>query len=94
MCFKLTEETSGKPLSPADFAEKAIQERLKMIAPYISKWPQAIAIQSLPPNVPKSLATLLTMVDDICYYAGDRSVDVSYSSDCQNDKYYTAVCNF
>lgn len=51
-----------------------------MIVPYLSRWPQAIAIMSLPPNVANSLATLLTMVDDICYYAGDRSVDVSNSS--------------
>lgn len=55
----------------------AVQERLKMIVPYKSKWPQALGIMSLPPNVPNALAALLTMVDDICYYAGDRSVDVS-----------------
>lgn len=71
-------ETQDKPIPPADFAERAIQQRLKMIAPYIGKWPQAIAIMSLPPNVPNSLATLLTMVDDICYYAGDRSVDYNW----------------
>lgn len=47
-----------------------------MIVPYKPKWPQAIAIMSLPPNVPTTLANLLTLVDDICYYAGDRSVDV------------------
>jgi hypothetical protein len=51
-----------------------------MIIPYIGKWPQALAIMSLPPNVPPALANLLTLVDDICYYAGDRSVDVSYSN--------------
>jgi hypothetical protein len=51
-----------------------------MIIPYISKWPQALMIMSLPPNVPPALANLLTLVDDICYFAGDRSVDVSYSS--------------
>jgi rpsU-divergently transcribed protein len=49
-----------------------------MIIPYISKWPQALAIMTLPANVPPALANLLTLVDDICYYAGDRSVDVSY----------------
>lgn len=64
-------------MSPGDFTEKAIQARLKMLIPYIHKWPQAIAIMSLPPNVPNALAALLAMVDDICYYAGDRSVDVS-----------------
>ncbi|KAJ8936126.1 hypothetical protein NQ318_022208 [Aromia moschata] len=71
-------EAGDKPNSPAEFAEQAIQTRLKMIIPYISKWPQAIAIMSLPPNVPNALATLLTMVDDICYYAGDRSVDFNW----------------
>lgn len=64
-------------MPPGEFAEKAIEARIKMIIPYLCKWPQAIAIMSLPPNVPNALATLLTMVDDICYYAGDRSVDVS-----------------
>lgn len=64
------------PITPGEFVEVAIQERLKMLVPYIHKWPQAIAIMSLPPNVPNALAALLAMVDDICYYAGDRSVDV------------------
>lgn len=64
-------------MAPGEFVEKAVQERLRMIIPYKSKWPQALGIMSLPPNVPNALAALLTMVDDICYYAGDRSVDVS-----------------
>lgn len=63
-------------LPPAEFVERAMKERLQMLIPYLSRWPQAIAIMSLPPNVPNALATLLTMVDDICFYAGDRSVDV------------------
>lgn len=48
-----------------------------MIIPYESKWTQAIAIMSMPQNVPATLANLMTLADDICYYAGDRSVDVS-----------------
>jgi ubiquinone biosynthesis protein COQ9 len=51
-----------------------------MIIPYINKWPQALGIMSLPANAPSALANLLTLVDDICYYAGDRSVDVSHSN--------------
>ncbi|XP_050311612.1 ubiquinone biosynthesis protein COQ9, mitochondrial [Anthonomus grandis grandis] len=65
-------------MTPGRFVELAIQERLKMLVPYRGKWAQAIAIMSLPPNVPQALATLLTMVDDICYYAGDRSVDFNW----------------
>lgn len=54
----------------------AVETRLRMVIPYKKTWPQALALMTLPPNVPKSLANLLTLVDDICYYAGDRSVDV------------------
>lgn len=58
-------------------ARDAVEARLRMLTPYTKTWPQAIAIMSLPPNVPVALANLLTLVDDICYYVGDRSVDVS-----------------
>lgn len=77
--FQLDKKQQTAPLAPAQFVEEALKHRLHMIIPYLSKWPQAIAIMSLPPNVPQALATLLTFVDDICYYAGDRSVDVIIS---------------
>lgn len=64
--------------SPKDFAIKAIQLRLEMIIPYKETWPQALAIMTLPQNVQTSLAQLLTLVDDICYCAGDRSVDIGW----------------
>ena len=56
----------------------AVETRLRMVIPYKKTWPQALALMTLPPNVPKSLANLLTLVDDICYYAGDRSVDINW----------------
>lgn len=64
--------------NPRDFAIRAIRLRLEMIIPYKDSWPQAIAIMTLPQNVPNSLAQLLTLVDDICYCAGDRSVDIGW----------------
>lgn len=42
---------------------------------------QAMSILLLPHNIPDSLKHLSTMVDDIWYYAGDRSTDVSGFSD-------------
>lgn len=66
-----------EPDPPPKFVAKAIEYRLRLLVPYKSQWPQALAIMTLPPNVPTALSSLLTMVDDICYYAGDRSVDVS-----------------
>ncbi|KAF5272775.1 hypothetical protein FQA39_LY07802 [Lamprigera yunnana] len=72
---KQTEETDMKGRV---LVEDAVQKRLKMIIPYLSRWPQAVALMSMPQNVSTSLATLLTMADDICYYAGDRSVDFNW----------------
>ncbi|CAG9793794.1 unnamed protein product [Diatraea saccharalis] len=63
---------------PSKFIENAIMTRLLMIEPYKSTWPKAMAIQALPNNVPNCLATLLSLVDDICYHSGDRSVDFNW----------------
>lgn len=76
--MKTKVENTEKEIFPSEFVEDAVKERLQMIVPFLSRWPQAIAVMALPPNVPNGLATLLTMVDDICYYAGDRSVDFSW----------------
>lgn len=67
---------SAEPLSPPKFTAKAIEFRLRFMAQYKAQWPQALGIMALPQNVPTALSTLLTMADDICFYAGDRSVDV------------------
>ncbi|XP_021174638.2 ubiquinone biosynthesis protein COQ9, mitochondrial isoform X1 [Fundulus heteroclitus] len=64
----------------ADFLRDAVETRLRMCIPYIETWPQALSILLLPHNIPDSLKHLSTMVDDIWYYAGDRSTDVSGSS--------------
>ncbi|XP_024911990.1 ubiquinone biosynthesis protein COQ9, mitochondrial isoform X1 [Cynoglossus semilaevis] len=63
----------------ADFLRDAVETRLRMNIPYIDTWPQAMSILLLPYNIPDSLKHLSTMVDDIWYYAGDRSTDVSGS---------------
>jgi len=64
--------------TPEQQVRNAVETRLKMVVPYKKTWPQAMAIMTLPPNVPTALANLLTLVDDICYYAGDRSVDINW----------------
>lgn len=71
----------ANPSEPKPKAEvqvrDAMENRLRMLVPYKKSWPQAMALMVVPQNVPKSLANVLTLVDDICYYAGDKSVDVS-----------------
>lgn len=64
---------------PFEFLVRAVKMRLELTLVHKSNWSQALAIMTLPQNVPNSLAQLLTLVDDICFYAGDRSVDVSFS---------------
>nr|XP_034831686.1 uncharacterized protein LOC117988626 isoform X2 [Maniola hyperantus] len=82
---KLVEEMKSWPKEelkeskvPAQQIENAIMTRLLMIEPFKSTWPKAMAIQTLPNNVPNCLATLLSLVDDICYHTGDRSVDFNW----------------
>ncbi|XP_055537621.1 ubiquinone biosynthesis protein COQ9, mitochondrial-like isoform X2 [Wyeomyia smithii] len=62
----------------SELAQKSIEMRLRMVIPYIRSWPQAMGLMALPSNMPTSLANMLTLIDDICYYAGDRSVDFSW----------------
>uniref|UniRef100_A0AAG5D3F5 Ubiquinone biosynthesis protein n=1 Tax=Anopheles atroparvus TaxID=41427 RepID=A0AAG5D3F5_ANOAO len=76
----LKQQTVGveKVPNPSEFARKAIEFRLRLLEPYLKYWPQALGLMTLPPNAPHSLANMLTLVDDICYYAGDRSVDFNW----------------
>ncbi|KAI9830239.1 MAG: hypothetical protein M1819_005766 [Sarea resinae] len=39
---------------------------------------QALALMALPPNVPTSVAELAKLADEICYLAGDESVDPAW----------------
>lgn len=52
--------------------------RLGMIAPYIDRWPEALAVMGQPSNVPMSLNHLGKIVDEIWYLAGDKSADMSW----------------
>ncbi|KAM4572794.1 ubiquinone biosynthesis protein COQ9, mitochondrial isoform 2-T2 [Odontesthes bonariensis] len=62
----------------AEFLRDAVETRLRMYIPYMETWPQAMSILLLPHNIPDSLKHLSTLVDDIWYYAGDRSTDMNW----------------
>lgn len=62
----------------ADFLRDAVETRLRMLIPYVDTWPQAMSLLLLPHNIPDSLKHLSSMVDDIWYYAGDRSTDLNW----------------
>lgn len=68
----------AEPKKTADFLRDAVETRLRMYAPYIETWPQAMSLLLLPHNIPEGLKLLSTLVDDIWYYAGDRSTDMNW----------------
>nr|XP_040018879.1 ubiquinone biosynthesis protein COQ9, mitochondrial [Gasterosteus aculeatus aculeatus] len=68
----------AEPKKTADFLRDAVETRLRMHIPYIESWPQAMSILLLPHNIPESLKHLSTLVDDVWYYAGDRSTDMNW----------------
>ena len=52
------------------FLRYHVENRLRMNIPYMSHWPQAMALMSLPQNAPKSLHYGLEMVDSMWHHAG------------------------
>ncbi|XP_050760199.1 LOW QUALITY PROTEIN: ubiquinone biosynthesis protein COQ9, mitochondrial [Gymnogyps californianus] len=69
-------EAEKKPTD--QFLRDAVEARLRMLIPYIEKWPQALSILLLPHNIPASLNLLTSMIDDIWQYAGDQSTDFNW----------------
>ncbi|KAE8776874.1 ubiquinone biosynthesis protein COQ9, mitochondrial [Hordeum vulgare] len=57
---------------------RLVQMRLEMQTPYISKWPQALSIQSQPANVSTSLKQRAVLVDEIWHAAGDDGSDIDW----------------
>ncbi|KAI1890067.1 hypothetical protein AGOR_G00169400 [Albula goreensis] len=68
----------AEPKETAQFLRDTVEARLRMLIPYIDTWPQAMSILLLPHNIPDSLKHLSTLIDDIWYYAGDRSTDLNW----------------
>ncbi|NXR41701.1 COQ9 protein, partial [Zosterops hypoxanthus] len=69
-------EAEKKPID--EFLRDAVEARLRMLIPYIEKWPQALSVLLLPRNIPSSLSLLTSMIDDIWHYAGDQSTDFNW----------------
>ncbi|KAK1162084.1 ubiquinone biosynthesis protein COQ9, mitochondrial-like [Acipenser oxyrinchus oxyrinchus] len=75
---KLVQLGQTEPKKTDEFLRDAVEARLRMLIPYIEIWPQAMSILLLPHNIPESLKHLSILVDDIWYYAGDRSADLNW----------------
>ena len=48
--------------------------------PFAASWHQAMALGALPQHLPTTLRNIALMVDDVWYYAGDRSTDLNWYS--------------
>ncbi|KAJ2958809.1 hypothetical protein NQZ79_g5649 [Umbelopsis isabellina] len=65
-------------LSASEIVKLAVITRLEMTRPYIKRWPEALAIMAHPTNTPMSFNQLGRLVDDIWFYAGDKSPDMNW----------------
>ncbi|XP_061077581.1 ubiquinone biosynthesis protein COQ9-B, mitochondrial-like isoform X2 [Conger conger] len=72
------QQGQAEPKETSEFLRYAVEARLRMLIPYMDSWPQAMSILLLPHNIPNSLKHLSTLIDDIWYYAGDRSTDMNW----------------
>lgn len=71
-------DTELELLIPSQRISKLVRIRLEMQAPYISKWAQALSVQALPTNVPRSFKQRAALVDEIWHAAGDDASDLDW----------------
>ncbi|OJJ59749.1 hypothetical protein ASPSYDRAFT_131610 [Aspergillus sydowii CBS 593.65] len=64
--------------SVEDKAKTLIMERLRMNSDIRHQWQDALALMSMPSNIPLSLSELHSLSSDILHLAGDVSVDASW----------------
>ncbi|XP_065351694.1 ubiquinone biosynthesis protein COQ9, mitochondrial [Cloeon dipterum] len=55
-----------------------LEQRLQMILPYLPQWPQAMALMARPHSSLDSYKLLYELADDICFFAGDRSLNATW----------------
>ncbi|RLN86795.1 hypothetical protein BBJ28_00008584 [Nothophytophthora sp. Chile5] len=71
-----TEKLQG--MAVADRLKFGVRARLELLAPFMSQWPQAMALGAQPPNTPTTMKKLANLSDEIWYFAGDKSTDASW----------------
>uniref|UniRef100_A0A8C8RMB6 Ubiquinone biosynthesis protein n=1 Tax=Pelusios castaneus TaxID=367368 RepID=A0A8C8RMB6_9SAUR len=75
---KLVQLGQAEKKKTDQFLRDAVEARLRMLIPYIEKWPQALSILLLPHNIPASLTLLTSMLDEMWHYAGDQSTNINW----------------
>jgi len=72
--------SSNEKLDLHVYMTDALENRLKMIIPYVSTWSEAMALMALPTQFPVHTKNILDLVDSIWHYYGDKSLDMSWYS--------------
>jgi ubiquinone biosynthesis protein COQ9 len=67
-------------LSTGAKLEIACRARLEGLLPYLSHWPQALALLSQPCHLAKTIRSSAQVVDEIWYLCGDRSTNSEWYS--------------
>ena len=65
-------------MTVAERLKFGVRKRLEMLVPVIDSWPQGMALGAMPQNAPKTAKRLAQLSDEIWYFAGDKSMDLSW----------------
>ncbi|ETP50534.1 rpsU-divergently transcribed protein [Phytophthora nicotianae P10297] len=65
-------------MTVAERLKFGVRARLEMLEPVLATWPQGMAIGALPQNAPSTAKRLAMLSDEIWYFAGDKSTDLSW----------------
>nr|CCA20616.1 ubiquinone biosynthesis protein COQ9 putative [Albugo laibachii Nc14] len=70
--------TQLQSMSVPDRLKTGLKTRLEYLVPYRGNWAQAMALGAMPRNALPTFQRLAKLVDEIWYYAGDVSTDMSW----------------
>ena len=68
----------SKPPPTAHFLKDAIKTRLELQLPFYERWAEALALVLSPKVVPRATEQFAHLIDDIWFYAGDKSTDINW----------------
>ncbi|KAJ1970049.1 Ubiquinone biosynthesis protein coq9, mitochondrial [Dispira parvispora] len=81
---EMNKQLAASPLDPqASLLAKlqhACQVRLQLTVPVIGQWQEATALLAQPSHIPIAIEQLYDLVDDMWYYAGDKSHTMDWYS--------------
>ena len=67
-------------MTPNERIVAGVRARVEYTAQWKRTWPQAMAVGALPQNAVRTAEHLGVVVDEIWFYAGDRSTDMQWYS--------------